>query len=114
MTSRDSSFSNIPPFVKIVEVGPRDGLQNEKVWIPTEQKIRFVQMLAEAGLPVVEATSFVSPRAQGACSQNLCACHLRGSRDGSVSRRGSRGWCADRVDAFQSVLVPSGMLPLRE
>jgi isopropylmalate/homocitrate/citramalate synthase len=33
------------------------------VWIPTEQKIRFVQMLAEAGLPVVEATSFVSPRA---------------------------------------------------
>ena len=63
MTSRDSSFSNIPPFVKIVEVGPRDGLQNEKVWIPTEQKIRFVQMLAEAGLPVVEATSFVSPRA---------------------------------------------------
>src|SRR5437764_10222532 len=63
MTSRDDSFSNIPPFVKIVEVGPRDGLQSEKVWIPTEQKIRFIQMLAEASLPVVEATSFVSPRA---------------------------------------------------
>lgn len=63
MTLRDCSFSNIPSFVKIVEVGPRDGLQNEKVWIPTEQKIHFVQLLAEAGLPVVEATSFVSPRA---------------------------------------------------
>ncbi|HET7638712.1 MAG TPA: hydroxymethylglutaryl-CoA lyase, partial [Ktedonobacteraceae bacterium] len=49
--------------VRIVEVGPRDGLQNEKVLIPTEQKIQFIQMLAAAGLPVVEATSFVSPRA---------------------------------------------------
>src|SRR5437870_9921311 len=49
--------------VRVVEVGPRDGLQNEKVLIPTEQKIQFIHMLAEAGLPVVEATSFVSPRA---------------------------------------------------
>jgi isopropylmalate/homocitrate/citramalate synthase len=49
--------------VRVVEVGPRDGLQNEKVQIPTEQKIQFINMLADAGLPVVEATSFVSPRA---------------------------------------------------
>src|SRR5712691_1093784 len=58
---------NPPPaptgWVRIVEVGPRDGLQNEKALIPTEQKIQFIQMLADAGLPVVEATSFVSPRA---------------------------------------------------
>ena len=53
----------LPPAVRIVEVGPRDGLQNEKVIIPTEQKIHFITMLAEAGLPVIEATSFVSPRA---------------------------------------------------
>jgi hydroxymethylglutaryl-CoA lyase len=53
----------LPPAVRIVEVGPRDGLQNEKVIIPTEQKIHFITMLAEAGFPVVEATSFVSPRA---------------------------------------------------
>src|SRR5439155_3701142 len=63
MTLMDCSFANIPSSVRIVEVGPRDGLQNEQVLIPTEQKIRFVQMLAEASLPVVEATSFVSPRA---------------------------------------------------
>ena len=49
--------------VRVVEVGPRDGLQNEKVLLSTEQKIQFINMLAEAGLPVVEATSFVSPRA---------------------------------------------------
>jgi hydroxymethylglutaryl-CoA lyase len=57
------AFASIPTAVRVVEVGPRDGLQNEKVQIPTEQKIQFIQMLADAGLPVVEATSFVSPRA---------------------------------------------------
>lgn len=57
-----SSFT-FPTSVRVVEVGPRDGLQNEKAQIPTEQKIHFITMLTEAGLPVVEATSFVSPRA---------------------------------------------------
>jgi hydroxymethylglutaryl-CoA lyase len=52
-----------PHAIRVVEVGPRDGLQNEKALIPTEQKIQFIHMLADAGLPVVEATSFVSPRA---------------------------------------------------
>lgn len=53
----------IPRSVRVVEVGPRDGLQNERATIPTAQKIQFINMLAEAGLSVVEATSFVSPRA---------------------------------------------------
>jgi hydroxymethylglutaryl-CoA lyase len=48
--------------VKIVEVGPRDGLQNEKVLIPTNVKIELINRLADAGLKVVEATSFVSPK----------------------------------------------------
>lgn len=58
----DTSIA-LPRAVRIVEVGPRDGLQNEKAQVPTAQKIQFIQMLADAGLPVVEATSFVSPRA---------------------------------------------------
>ncbi|KAJ1994120.1 hypothetical protein EDC05_001790 [Coemansia umbellata] len=49
-------------FVKIVEVGPRDGLQNEKMIIPTATKVTLINNLADAGLPVVEATSFVSPK----------------------------------------------------
>jgi len=53
----------LPQSVRIVEVGPRDGLQNEQALVPTAQKIAFIQLLAGAGLPVVEATSFVSPRA---------------------------------------------------
>jgi len=53
----------LPRAVRVVEVGPRDGLQNEKALVPTARKIQFIQMLADAGLSVVEATSFVSPRA---------------------------------------------------
>ena len=49
--------------VRIYEVGPRDGLQNEVVPIPTAAKARFIELLAEAGLTEIEATSFVAPRA---------------------------------------------------
>jgi hydroxymethylglutaryl-CoA lyase len=49
--------------VTVVEVGPRDGLQNEDVVVPTAAKVALIERLADAGLPVVEATSFVSPRA---------------------------------------------------
>ncbi|GAB4530110.1 MAG: bifunctional 3-hydroxy-3-isohexenylglutaryl-CoA lyase/hydroxymethylglutaryl-CoA lyase [Parvularculaceae bacterium] len=48
--------------VKIVEVGPRDGLQNEKQPIPVETKVALINRLAAAGLPVVEAGAFVSPK----------------------------------------------------
>jgi len=49
--------------VTVVEVGPRDGLQNERVLIPTDVKVRFVDALSDAGLPAIEVTSFVSPNA---------------------------------------------------
>src|SRR5437762_13168630 len=48
--------------VRIVEVGPRDGLQNEKVVIPTEAKIAYITALGDAGLRVIEAGAFVSPK----------------------------------------------------
>jgi hydroxymethylglutaryl-CoA lyase len=47
--------------VQIVEVGPRDGLQNEKIWVETETKIALIEKLADAGLTKIEAASFVSP-----------------------------------------------------
>ncbi|HEX5515857.1 MAG TPA: hydroxymethylglutaryl-CoA lyase [Gammaproteobacteria bacterium] len=52
----------LPKSVTIVEVGPRDGLQNEAQVIATETKIELIERLAAAGLPVVEATAFVSPK----------------------------------------------------
>ena len=52
----------LPQRVKIVEVGPRDGLQNEKEFVPTQTKVELVNRLAAAGFPNVETTSFVSPK----------------------------------------------------
>ncbi|MEU7028750.1 hydroxymethylglutaryl-CoA lyase [Streptomyces sp. NPDC046275] len=52
----------LPARVRIHEVGPRDGLQNEKTAVPTEVKAEFVRRLAAAGLTTVEATSFVHPK----------------------------------------------------
>jgi len=56
------SSTSLPAKVRIVEVGPRDGLQNEKVLVPTSVKLEFISRLASAGLTHVEATSFVSPK----------------------------------------------------
>lgn len=53
---------NLPKKVKMVEVGPRDGLQNEARSVPAAVKIELIDRLADAGLPVIEATAFVSPK----------------------------------------------------
>lgn len=55
-------LNGLPKYVKIVEVGPRDGLQNEKNTVPSSIKIELIHRLVAAGLSVVEATSFVSPK----------------------------------------------------
>ena len=55
-------MSTYPKSVKIVEVGPRDGLQNEKQIIPAAAKIEFINRLSATGLKTIEATSFVSPK----------------------------------------------------
>lgn len=49
-------------FVKIVEVGPRDGLQNESKILSAKVKLNFIKLLAESGLKTIEAASFVSPK----------------------------------------------------
>ena len=51
-----------PHFVKVVEVGPRDGLQNEKTPVSTDTKVELVDRLSDAGFVNVEAASFVSPK----------------------------------------------------
>lgn len=49
--------------IHIIEVGPRDGLQNIEKFIPTETKCKFIKVLIEAGIKELEVTSFVSPKA---------------------------------------------------
>jgi hydroxymethylglutaryl-CoA lyase len=61
MTASDL-FASVAPEVVLVEVGPRDGLQNEASRLPVEARVRLIEALATAGLPVVEAGSFVSPK----------------------------------------------------
>jgi hydroxymethylglutaryl-CoA lyase len=53
--------AGLPEHVTIYEVGPRDGLQNEKTIVPVDVKVEFINRLLDAGLPIVEATSFVHP-----------------------------------------------------
>lgn len=55
-------MNTLPKFVEIIEVGPRDGIQNESLLIPTEKKLAFIHSLNEVGFKRMEATSFVSPK----------------------------------------------------
>ena len=56
-------MATYPARVTIYEVGPRDGLQNEGRAVSVQDKVRYIEMLADAGLPFVEAGAFVSPKA---------------------------------------------------
>lgn len=57
------AFPTFPKEVSVREVGPRDGLQNEASWVPTEQKIALINALSQTGLRRIEAVSFVHPKA---------------------------------------------------
>ncbi|XP_053316042.1 3-hydroxymethyl-3-methylglutaryl-CoA lyase, cytoplasmic isoform X1 [Spea bombifrons] len=61
-SEQESHVTGFPQCVKIVEVGPRDGLQNEKTFVPTDVKIELINRLSESGLSVIEVTSFVSSK----------------------------------------------------
>lgn len=56
------SETNLPSRVRLVEVGPRDGLQNESTSVPTDIKVALIDKLTDAGFPAIEATAFVSPK----------------------------------------------------
>lgn len=58
------------PSITLIEVGPRDGLQNEPVFVPTDIKVQFINLLSETGLKHIEVTSFVSPKAIPQLSDN--------------------------------------------
>jgi hydroxymethylglutaryl-CoA lyase len=62
MGGEKMTMLSLPKRVTIIEVGPRDGLQNEKSFIPTEVKIQFINALKKAGIKEMELTSFVSPK----------------------------------------------------
>src|SRR5436305_4609148 len=55
-------MTSLPKSVRIIEVGPRDGLQNESTIVPTEKKAEFIKLLAATGLKDIEVASFVHPK----------------------------------------------------
>ena len=57
-----AALTRLPPRVRLVEVGPRDGLQNETAMVPANVKVALIDKLTDAGFPAIEATSFVSPK----------------------------------------------------
>jgi hydroxymethylglutaryl-CoA lyase len=59
----NNPYAAFPKRVTICEVGPRDGLQNEAQAVPAADKVRYIEMLVDAGVTVIEVTSFVSPTA---------------------------------------------------
>jgi hypothetical protein len=61
-TARDILFAELPRKVTVVEVGPRDGLQNEKQAVSTADKVEFIHRLQECGATSIETASFVSPK----------------------------------------------------
>ena len=61
-TTGGFDLSSLPREIEIFEVGPRDGLQNEREFIPTETKIEYVNKLTQAGCKKIEASSFVHPK----------------------------------------------------
>ena len=63
MTVAARLLGNIPSDVEIIEVSPRDGLQNESTIVPTADKVRYIELLASTGLRRIEAASFVHPKA---------------------------------------------------
>ena len=75
---------SLPKQAKIVEVGPRDGLQNEKQVVPTAIKIELIDRLSDAGLPSIEATSFVSPKWVPQMADNSAVLHGIQRRPGTA------------------------------
>ena len=72
--------------VRIVEVGPRDGLQNESAVIPPEVKVELVNRLTEAGTEIIEAGSFVSPKWVPQVSRGPILSRMQGFRQGVTTR----------------------------
>ena len=102
-----------PQSVSIVEVGPRDGFQVEKAFIPTDLKVRVIDLLSEAGLKTIEATSFVNPKVipQMADADEVMSRIAR--RSGTTYKvlvpnlKGAERAIAAKADALELVIVAS-------
>ena len=121
-----TTTTTLPAAVRIVEMGPRDGLQNEKQLVSTDTKLELVRRLERAGLKAIETTSFVSPKwvPQMADNAELLARVLAAAapfrkprRDGTAAPRSraqrplTAGACASAPSAAQGCCQASPSSP---
>ena len=100
--------SQIPARVRIIDVGPRDGLQNEKTPVPSDTKIGLVQRLQSAGLQEIEVTSYVSPKWVPQMADNHAVMQGITRRDGvrySVLTPNQQGFAAALQDQPDEIVV---------
>src|SRR5690606_36213774 len=98
----------LPTRVKINDVGPRDGLQNEKQPVPAQVKVGLVQRLQDAGLAEIEVTSYVSPKWVPQMADNHEVMQAIARKDGvrySVLTPNLKGWEAALQDAPDEIVV---------
>ncbi|XP_007943812.1 3-hydroxymethyl-3-methylglutaryl-CoA lyase, cytoplasmic [Orycteropus afer afer] len=99
-----SQLSGLPEYVKIVEVGPRDGLQNEKIIVPTDIKIEFINQLSQTGLSVIEVTSFVSSRWVPQVAAGATEISVFGAASESFSKKNINCSIEESMDKFEEVV----------
>ncbi|XP_008261288.1 3-hydroxymethyl-3-methylglutaryl-CoA lyase, cytoplasmic isoform X2 [Oryctolagus cuniculus] len=99
-----SQLSGLPGYVKIVEVGPRDGLQNEKVIVPTDIKIEFINQLSKTGLSVIEVTSFVSSRWVPQVAAGATEISVFGAASESFSKKNINCSIEESMGKFEEVI----------
>uniref|UniRef100_D3YVU9 hydroxymethylglutaryl-CoA lyase n=1 Tax=Mus musculus TaxID=10090 RepID=D3YVU9_MOUSE len=99
-----SQLPGLPEYVKIVEVGPRDGLQNEKVIVPTDIKIELINQLSQTGLSVIEVTSFVSSRWVPQVAAGATEIAVFGAASESFSKKNINCSIEESMGRFQEVI----------
>lgn len=98
----------MPERVEIFEVGPRDGLQNEQIFIETAEKVRLIDLLTETGLAAIEATSFVSPKwvpQMADAAEVMSAIHREGGVRYAALTPNMKGYEAARESKVSEVAV---------
>ncbi|KAM9666745.1 3-hydroxymethyl-3-methylglutaryl-CoA lyase, cytoplasmic isoform 2-T2 [Trichechus inunguis] len=103
-TQESSQLSGLPGYVKIVEVGPRDGLQNEKIIVPTDIKIEFINKLSQTGLSVIEVTSFVSSRWVPQVAAGATEISVFGAASESFSKKNINCSIEESMEKFEEVI----------
>ncbi|XP_027794074.1 3-hydroxymethyl-3-methylglutaryl-CoA lyase, cytoplasmic isoform X2 [Marmota monax] len=99
-----SQLSGLPEYVKIVEVGPRDGLQNEKVIVPTDIKVEFINRLSQTGLSVIEVTSFVSSKWVPQVAAGATEISVFGAASESFSKKNINCSIEESMGKFEEVV----------